>query len=78
MGRMVRTNVVIDQTLLEQVRERYGLRSKRETVDFALRSLLGSKETTSPQRAALALEGTWSDRTDEEMREIYGDDWWGE
>lgn len=77
MGRMVRTNVVVDQTLLEEVRERYGLRSKRETIDFALRTVLGTEGDTSPQRAALRLQGTWADRTDEEMREIYGEDWWG-
>jgi Arc/MetJ family transcription regulator len=75
---MVRTNIVIDQTLLERVRQQYGLRSKRETVDFALRSVAAQKEGVSPQRAALALQGTWADVTDEELRRIYGDDWWGD
>ena len=78
MGRTVRTNIVIDQTLLERVRRQYGLRSKRETVDFALRSVMSQKEGVSPQRAALALQGTWADVTDEELRQIYGEDWWGD
>ena len=78
MGRMVRTNIVIDQTLLERVRTQYGLRSKRETVDFALHAVLEQKEGVSPQRAALALQGTWADVTDEELKQIYGDDWWGD
>ena len=79
MGRMVRTNIVIDQPLLERVRLQYGLRSKRETVDFALRSVLTDKKGgVSPQRAALALQGTWADVTDEELKQIYGDDWWGD
>jgi Arc/MetJ family transcription regulator len=78
MGREVRTNIVIDQELVEQVRERYGLASKREAVDFALRAVLADPRGTSPQRAALALEGTWSDVTDDELRQIYGDEWWGD
>jgi len=78
MGRMVRTNIVIDQTLLDRVRQQYGLRSKRETVDFALRSLVAQEQGASPQRAALALQGTWADVTDEELKGIYGEDWWGD
>ena len=78
MGRMVRTNIVIDQPLLERVRLQYGLRTKRETVDFALRSVLTDKKGVSPQRAALALQGTWADVTDEELKRIYGDDGWGD
>lgn len=78
MGRMVRTNIVIDEDLVERVRRQYGLDSKRETVDFALRSVLGREEGVSPQRAALALEGTWADVTDEELKAIYGEDWWGD
>ena len=78
MGRMVRTNIVIDEDLVEKVREQYGLRSKRETVNFALRTVLERAEGISPQRAALALQGTWADVTDEELKQIYGDDWWGD
>ena len=78
MGRMVRTNIVIDEDLVERVRAQYGLDSKRETVDFALRAVLNVKEGVSPQRAALALRGTWADVTDAELKRIYGDDWWGD
>lgn len=78
MGRMIRTNIVLDQDLVEKVRKQYGLTSKREAVDFALRALLQTKEGVSPQRAALALHGTWADMTDEELKRIYGDDWWGD
>lgn len=41
---MVRTNVVVDEELLEEVMNRYGLRTKRETIEFALRTLAGSGE----------------------------------
>ena len=35
-----RTNIVIDDELMRRVLETYGLRTKREAVDFALRRLL--------------------------------------
>jgi hypothetical protein len=46
--------------------------------DFALRSVLNVKEGVSPQRAALALRGTWADVTDAGLKRIYGDDRWGD
>lgn len=52
---MARTNVDLDERLVAEAMSRYGLRSKREAVDFALRRLLG--EPMSPEEA-LALEGT--------------------
>ena len=55
MGRKVRTNVVIDEALVRKVMDRYGLRSKREAIDFALRSAAGESD---PWKAALALEGS--------------------
>ena len=73
---MVRTNIVIDDDLVDRVRQRYALGSKREAVDFALRALLAADEAITPQQAALALRGTWADRSDDELRAIYGDDWW--
>lgn len=42
MSRMVRTNVVVDEELLDEVMERYGLRTKREAIEFALRTLVRS------------------------------------
>jgi len=39
---MGRTNIEIDETLIEQVMGRYRLESKRSAVDFALRSLIAA------------------------------------
>ena len=48
-----RTNVVIDDKLIARVMRLYGLRTKREAIDFALRTVAGSYDP----RALLALEG---------------------
>lgn len=54
-GVMSRTNVEIDDEILDRVRTTYGLRTKREAVDFALRRLL----VQPMERAeALAMQGT--------------------
>lgn len=37
---MTRTNIDIDDTVIERVQATYGLTTKREAVDFALRRLL--------------------------------------
>ena len=56
---MTRTNVDIDDDLIGNVMRRYGIRSKREAVDFALRRLYRKPLTTEEM---LALEGTgWGD-----------------
>ena len=54
-GVVSRTNIDIDDDVIAQVQELYGLRTKREAVDFALRRLL-----TVPfsQEEALASEGS--------------------
>ena len=51
---MARTNIDIDEKLVERVMHDYGLRSKREAVDLALRRLVqaATKEET------LALQGS--------------------
>jgi Arc/MetJ family transcription regulator len=54
-GGMSRTNIDIDDELIERAMQRYGFRTKRETVDFALRAVAG-KPFTSEE--FLALEGT--------------------
>ena len=55
---MGRTNIVIDDELIERAMERYGFRTKRETVDYALRRLVRKPLTTEE---FLALEGSgWS------------------
>jgi Arc/MetJ family transcription regulator len=75
---MVRTNVVVDETLVQEVKRRFGLKSKREAIDFALHAVLSDDDDdeviTDPWKAALELEGMWADMTDEEAREIWGDE----
>lgn len=75
VGRKVRTNVVVDEGLVSKVMHTYGLRSKREAIEFALRVVASEgDESVSPGKAALELEGIWADRSLEELREIYGDE----
>ncbi len=77
MGRMVRTNIVLDEELVGKVMETFGLKSKRKAIDFALHAVLGETEgepITDPWAAALELMGMWADRSEEEIREIYGDE----
>ena len=63
MGRMVRTNVVIDEPLVRKVMEIYGLRTKREAIDFALRY---ASRTEERRKKALASEGKgWPGDLDE-------------
>lgn len=38
---MGRTNVVVDDKLIERVMRLYNLRTKREAIDFALRQVAG-------------------------------------
>jgi hypothetical protein len=51
-----------------------GMDTKREAVDFALHAVLGDEDRpiTDPWKAALELEGIWADRSEEELRAIYG------
>jgi len=78
MTSMVRTNVVIDEELIDEVMDRFGIGTKREAVDFALHAVLGEEAPeeiiTDPWKSALELEGIWADMTDEEAREIWGDE----
>lgn len=48
---MGRTNIEIDDDVMQRVLDTYGLRSKREAVDFALRRLL-----VEPMEAHEALD----------------------
>ena len=50
---MGRTNVVLDDELVAQVMKLYGLRSKREAIDFALRRAAG----LARQRSLRDLKG---------------------
>lgn len=51
--RMGRTNVVIDDKLVARVMKLYGLRTKREAIDFALRKVAGGYDP----KKMLELEG---------------------
>ena len=58
-----RTNIDIDDEVIRRVQAGYGLRTKREAVDFALRRLLVEPFT---RQEALAAEGSgWDDDLDE-------------
>lgn len=50
----IRTNIEIDEPLVRQVMERYGVRTKTEAVALALRHLAGQPMTRDE---ALALRG---------------------
>ena len=52
---MARTNIDLDEPLVEAVMRRYQLRTKREAVHFALQRLLGDVMTLEE---ALAMRGT--------------------
>ena len=53
MGRL-RTNIEIEETLLRAVMNRYGIHTKTEAVDLALRNLAGQPMT---HQEALAMRG---------------------
>jgi Arc/MetJ family transcription regulator len=55
----VRTNIEIEDTHLRAVMDRYGLHTKTEAVEFALRHLAGqpmSREEALAMRGAHAIE----------------------
>jgi Arc/MetJ family transcription regulator len=63
-----RTNVQIDEQLVQRVMRRYGLRTKRSAIDLALRRL--DLEPMSRDEA-LAMRGTGWDGDLEELRGGY-------
>jgi Arc/MetJ family transcription regulator len=66
---MSRTDIEIDDEVMRRVLETYGLRTKREAVDFALRRLLVDPMDA---REALSMRGAgWAGDLDE-MREGIG------
>jgi Arc/MetJ family transcription regulator len=64
-GVVTRTNIEIDDELVERAMRIYRLRSKREAVDFALRKLVGEPMT---REEMLAMEGMGWDGDLDEMR----------
>jgi len=63
---MIRTNLVIDEVLIRRVMDAYGIKTKREAVDFALRRTVGEDD---PWGGMLALEGTGWEGDLDAMRE---------
>ncbi len=61
---MGRTNVVIDDKLIARVMKLYGLRTKREAIDFALRQVAGDADT----KGLLSLKGIGWEGDIHEMR----------
>lgn len=51
---MGRTNIDLDDRLVEMAMQRYGLRTKKEAVDLALRTLVGG---VMSKDEALAMRG---------------------
>lgn len=49
---MTRTNIEIDDQLVDRAMRLYRLRSKREAVDFALRRLVGERMSREEMLAA--------------------------
>lgn len=63
---IARTNIDIDEELVARVMKRFGLRSKREAVDFALRQVDVKPMSTAE---VLAMEGSgWSGDHEEDER----------
>lgn len=60
---MSRTNIEIDDDVLARVQATYGLRTKREAVDYALRRLL--VEPFSKEEALAARGSGWGGDLDE-------------
>lgn len=69
--RMGRTNVVIDDKLITRVMKLYGLRTKREAIDFALRSVAGNSDT----RDLMSLKGIGWEGDLEQMRRTRNLEW---
>ncbi len=60
---MARTNIDLDEKLVAEAMHRYGFPTKRATVDYALRRLVGDAMTCDE---ALAMEGSgWCADLDE-------------
>ena len=74
---MSRTNIDIDDDLVARVMQRYGLTTKKEAVDYALRSLAGQPLLTTED--ILAMQGANLIELDvgarfEPLQDSYGDD----
>lgn len=69
---MARTNIDIDDELIEAAMRKYGLKTKREAVDLALRKLVGPKFTKELLDSVTGIG--WEGDLDE-MRSSRIDEW---
>lgn len=69
---MGRTNVVVDDALIEKAMRLYNLKTKREAIDLALRRLVGEYRPID----ILDLQGMGWEGDLEEMRRDRIDDLW--
>ncbi len=67
---VARTNIDIDDRMIAEVMHRYGLRTKREAVDLALRRLVGEPPLIDE---ILQLEGSGWQADLEEIRGSRGE-----
>ncbi len=63
---MSRTNIELDDELVDRVMQRFGLRTKREAVQLALERLVGGGPMSVAEQ--LEMEGTGWDGDLDEMR----------
>jgi Arc/MetJ family transcription regulator len=63
---MARTNIDLDESAVERVMARYALATKREAVNFALRTVAGEPLSVDEARA---LKGSGWDADLDEIRE---------
>lgn len=64
---MSRTNIELDDELVERAMRRYRLDSKRAAVQFALEKLVGEPMTRAD---VLAMEGSGFDLTNDEVEAL--------
>ena len=70
---MGRTNIELDDALVEIAMRRYGLKTKREVVQLALERLVGGVMT---KEQALAMEGSgWDGDLDEIRGKVIIEEW---
>lgn len=69
---MSRTNIDVDDELVAEAMRKFGLKTKKEAVDLALRKLVGPR--LSPEFLA-SLEGIGWDGDLDEMRRSKIQDW---
>ena len=70
---MSRTNIELDDTLIEMAMRRYGLKTKRDVVQLALERLVGGVMT---KEQALAMEGSgWDGDLDEIRGKVIIEEW---